>query len=384
MKGYGSIQHQVTSGSDDDGSIHLERCHEQLCDTPSRLRQAALPLITVVLGSLIVGITYLAGKSMSSDTLDGKTLAGINFSFAHHQHRFHNTDKPLFFEQMIDHNEPTTTTSGTFPQRYYMNNKYWKGPGSPIFIIFGGEGPLERLLYPFISEALAKAFGGLTLNLEHRYFGISFPHSQPTKQQIAEELTPRQVIEDMVYFIQQQREALGCDNDRSSPRYCPVMTVGASYAGLLSTLIRKIHPEVVDMAYAASPCLLLFSHLTTPYVYYEYVTQVADRLSGGCRTPFKKPLSNSMKSSNTFRLLNKWNKWHITTVFVVDPGIFPRTFETEKTWRRPLFRIRQISSLAPTWTFIRPLHNKSFMKDASSWNKMTSPCQIGCGSMSRQ
>jgi hypothetical protein len=87
----------------------------------------------------------------------------------------------------------------------------------------------------------------------------------------------------MVYFIQEQRQAMGCSLEISDDTYCPVMTVGASYAGLLSTVIRKTYPDVVDMAYAASPCLLLFSHSTTPYVYYEYVTQVAERLSGGCR-----------------------------------------------------------------------------------------------------
>lgn len=100
-------------------------------------------------------------------------------------------------------------------------------------------------------------------------------------QDIAEQLTPRQALQDIVFFIQQQQKQLGC-GPRGSPTYCPVLTVGGSYAGLLSTLIRLSYPDVVDMAYAASPCLLLFSHQTSPYVYYEYVTEVAERISHGC------------------------------------------------------------------------------------------------------
>ncbi len=60
------------------------------------------------------------------------------------------------------------------------------------------------------------------------------------------------------------------------------MTVGGSYAGLLSVLLRKSYPDMIDMAYAASPCLFLFQHVSSPYTYYDYITQVADRVSQGC------------------------------------------------------------------------------------------------------
>jgi hypothetical protein len=39
---------------------------------------------------------------------------------------------------------------------------------------------------------------------------------------------------------------------------------------------------MIDMAYAASPCLFLFQHASSPYAYYDYITQVADRVSQGC------------------------------------------------------------------------------------------------------
>lgn len=49
--------------------------------------------------------------------------------------------KPHYFtEQVIDH---FASTSGLFSQRYYMNDTFFGGPGSPIFVIMGGEGAIE-------------------------------------------------------------------------------------------------------------------------------------------------------------------------------------------------------------------------------------------------
>jgi lysosomal Pro-X carboxypeptidase len=82
-------------------------------------------------------------------------------------------------------------------------------------------------------------------------------------------------------LIRYKQNELGC-GPRGSITYCPVMTVGGSYAGLLSTLARKEYPQVVDIGYAGSPCLLLFGHQVNPYQYYEYTTQVAEQVSHGC------------------------------------------------------------------------------------------------------
>lgn len=115
----------------------------------------------------------------------------------------------------------------------------------------------------------------------YRYFGVSYPVQNYHKHDIAEQLTPKQALQDAITFLQAKQRELGC-GPRGSSTYCPVMTVGASYAGLLSTLARKMYPNVVDMAYAASPCLLLYGHEISPDTYYEYITQVADRISPGC------------------------------------------------------------------------------------------------------
>lgn len=46
-----------------------------------------------------------------------------------------------YTEQVIDHFSPNTI--GTFQQKYYVNDTFWGGVGSPIFLILGGEGPIS-------------------------------------------------------------------------------------------------------------------------------------------------------------------------------------------------------------------------------------------------
>jgi Serine carboxypeptidase S28 len=75
---------------------------------------------------------------------------------------------PFFFDQQVIDHELGPDASGTWSQRYYENSNYWRGPGHPIFVIFGGEGTLQKILYPFVSRILAERFGAVTLNPEHR------------------------------------------------------------------------------------------------------------------------------------------------------------------------------------------------------------------------
>jgi hypothetical protein len=104
---------------------------------------------------------------------------------------------------------------------------------------------------------------------------------KPTKKDIRKGLTPRQALEDAMVLIKAKQKELGC-GPRGSPTYCPVMTVGGSYAGMLSTLARLNYPDIVDMAYSGSPCLLLFDHQSDPHTYFDYITEVAERMSPGC------------------------------------------------------------------------------------------------------
>ena len=84
--------------------------------------------------------------------------------------------KALWFQQKVNH---FSASNATYLQRYYMDDKHWAGPGSPIFVIMGGERgipPEMGIFWPWISEVLARQFGGLVLVPEHRFYGESLPY----------------------------------------------------------------------------------------------------------------------------------------------------------------------------------------------------------------
>ena len=181
-------------------------------------------------------------------------------------------------------------------QRYYIDNRHWKGPGHPIFLVIGGEGTLDRMLYPFINDHLAKTFGAFVVQPEHRFYGESQPvgstlDNLPSNDELETLLTPHQAMEDMLAITQHYRyKELGCSADKSSKHYCPVISVGGSYPGFLSAMMRLVHPDIVDIGYASSAPLLLYSQDADQYGYYEVVTKSADVASPGCADAVKSTL----------------------------------------------------------------------------------------------
>jgi hypothetical protein len=104
-------------------------------------------------------------------------------------------------------------------------------------------------------------------------------------------MTPEQAVEDFTAAAQWYRQKLGCSLDKSSIHYCPLITVAGSYPGFLSAMMRLIHPEVVDIAYATSAPLNLYGHSVDHRTYYDYVTMVADAAVPGCASAVKKAMT---------------------------------------------------------------------------------------------
>ena len=89
-----------------------------------------------------------------------------------------------WFTQPLDH---FSADSGhTFLQRFWVNARHYRpGVGGPVYVLDGGETSGENRL-PFldtgIMEILAKATGGVSVVLEHRYYGMHsliLPRSDP-------------------------------------------------------------------------------------------------------------------------------------------------------------------------------------------------------------
>lgn len=193
----------------------------------------------------------------------------------------------LFYnEALVDHTNKSPSNNATWSHRYYKSMKYFKGPGSPIFMIIGGEGSLDHgMLYPFVTEVLAKKFGAAVIQPEHRFYGPYQPVPNATVDQLLQLLTPAQAMDDMIRLFTHHlraRDFRDCSLDRSSPMYCPFITIGASYPGFLSAMFRLLHSDVVDAAYASSAPLYMYAQQTDPNVFYDIVTAAAEKASPGC------------------------------------------------------------------------------------------------------
>ena len=189
------------------------------------------------------------------------------------------------FANLVDHFAAPTDPPRTFQQRYYQIEEHFGGPGSPIILIVGGEGAVEPstgVFYPWVGVNLAERLHALVVQPEHRFYGTSNPAGPPPFSRDALRLlTPQQALADTAALIEAKRRQFGC-TARGTPGYCPAITLGGSYPGWLSAMMRLRYPAVVDMAYSASAPTLMYAQRTPHAAYYAKVTQSAERALPGC------------------------------------------------------------------------------------------------------
>ena len=211
--------------------------------------------------------------------------------------------QPHYFENLVDH---FNAEGATYSQRYYVNDTAFT-PGSPIICIIGGESeitPETGIFYPSI-VLMAQRLHAVVIEPEHRFFGTSLPVSPYNTSQL-QLLTPMQALADTAAFILQKRKDYGCSGAGGQP-LCPVITVGGSYPGFLSAMMRLRYPEVVDMAYSGSAPLLFYSQLVDQYAYYKVVTESAERASPGCPAAVRSMLASTLASASKAQAISKLN-----------------------------------------------------------------------------
>jgi pimeloyl-ACP methyl ester carboxylesterase len=284
---YGSIprQHQIVVDDDDEWLQRVD--HRQ-----QHLRGWRMP---VALGMAVLCLGLFVNLLFEEDSGAGRVAPFLSRTILaplEGRSKQAEGDIPRFYkDQLIDHNKKTTKHN-TYTNRYYQATEHFGGPGHPIFVVLGGEGPLDSgMLYPYVTEHLAKQFRAAVLQVEMRFYGTSqpvkWPPSIPDLQRL---LTADQATKDLVRLVRHKQEKWKCSTDRSSTHYCPVITVGGSYPGFLSAMMRLAHPDVVDMAYASSAPLKLYDQTVDPNAYYDYVTKVTDAAFPGCAAAVKKAL----------------------------------------------------------------------------------------------
>uniref|UniRef100_A0A914PLY9 Uncharacterized protein n=1 Tax=Panagrolaimus davidi TaxID=227884 RepID=A0A914PLY9_9BILA len=117
----------------------------------------------------------------------------------------------FYFTQIVDHFDPTN--KDTWQQRIQLNSKFFNSAVTDqpiIFLMIGGEGPAEqkwvcREDYTYMK--LAKKYNALVIQVEHRFFGKSYPYVKNSTMgdmstSTLRLLTSQQALEDLANFIQ--------------------------------------------------------------------------------------------------------------------------------------------------------------------------------------
>lgn len=259
--------------------------------------RARTGLFVGILAFVVVAVVLVMRAGSDASRTDAGRFASLLSSL-----KQHDPNEALFYhEQIIDHfGVDGQGLESYWTHRYYKSTAYFGGPGSPIFLIVGGEGALNHgMLYPFVTEVLAKRFNAAVVQPEHRFYGPYIPMQEPTVAQLLQLLTPQQAIADMLRLVTvylRESDFRGCSPHRSSPKYCPLITVGGSYPGFLSAVFRLAYPDIVDAAYASAAPLLMYAQRSDPNAYYDIVTAAAEKSSPGCPSAVKQTLFKAIES----------------------------------------------------------------------------------------
>ncbi|RSH95203.1 hypothetical protein EHS25_000289 [Saitozyma podzolica] len=161
----------------------------------------------------------------------------------------------LCFEQPISHFDDSV--NGTFCQRYWLDASSYK-PGGPVYLLDGGEtSGANRLefLEKGILEILSNATNGLSVVLEHRYYGDSVPVSSLSTDDLRF-LNNAEALEDSAYFIEHfkpPQSVMQLDEPSAlHPNNTPWIYYGGSYAGARAAHMRTQYPDLVWGAIASS------------------------------------------------------------------------------------------------------------------------------------
>lgn len=143
-------------------------------------------------------------------------------------------------------------TDETFELRYWFNPAHYE-PGGPVIVILAGETSGEDRI-PFIQDGigniLAEATNGLSVVLEHRYYGESLPTRNLSTESLRF-LTTQQALADTAFFA---RNAVfdGFEDQNLTAPNAPWILYGGSYAGGFAAFSRVLYPDLYWGAISSS------------------------------------------------------------------------------------------------------------------------------------
>jgi len=147
-----------------------------------------------------------------------------------------------------------------------MNKEFFGGKGSPILVFIGGEGQesCTRLSSRMYAYDLAKAHNALLVDVEHRFYGQSYPTAGMSTSELSY-LTSEQALADLARIVEHIKSEQGLQDSK-------VITIGGSYPGNLAAWFRLKYPSVTHASIASS------APLTAKTNFFEYMEVVASAL----------------------------------------------------------------------------------------------------------
>ncbi|XP_050921378.1 thymus-specific serine protease [Lates calcarifer] len=134
----------------------------------------------------------------------------------------------------------------TFPQRFFVNEAFWRRPDGPVFLYIGGEGPIfEFDVLAGHHVEMAEEHGALLLALEHRFYGDSINPDGLETENLAD-LSSQQALADLAVFHQHMSQSFNLSSSNTW------ISFGGSYSGALSAWFRGKFPHLVFGAVASS------------------------------------------------------------------------------------------------------------------------------------
>jgi pimeloyl-ACP methyl ester carboxylesterase len=150
-------------------------------------------------------------------------------------------DWTQIFAQSVDHNG-----TATFNQRYQVNFTQ-SLDNKTIFLFIGGESDtLKQRGIDDFSAVLMKHFHAVFFQLEHRYYGESFPTQGGETENLEKYLTVQMAVDDLKNFKD------GMTTLYNLPKDAKWVLIGGSYPGLLAAYTRAAYPNDFVAALSSS------------------------------------------------------------------------------------------------------------------------------------
>ena len=189
--------------------------------------------------------------------------------------------KSLYYKGVVD-NFATAENQVEWEgkQRYWINEELWGGPGYPIFVFIGGE--WEESCGSLMSGSmfmydLATEHSGLLVDVEHRFYGDSYPFNDTTLESL-QYLTSDQALADLARLLEQVKETYNAAGSQ-------VITIGGSYSGNLAAWFRLKYPSTTSGSIASSAPVMAELNFEE---YMEVVSRSIDYYGGAsCNSAFR-------------------------------------------------------------------------------------------------